>query len=194
MGALLEESDRTRPGSADNGRHIQFPSSELHRLLAVDDYAGTGPITYLYGFRPYRALGVDMTSGIGSVISLSGGMAQMMQAGVALATISRQVITNADALLKASFWATELHYRQRQLDLDTRQDRRRQQSAESYEADPPDTDKERNMLGSYNRLNQVAVNFAPRFRTCTDDRIEAEKLSYKAVHGSVTEVPAKAIL
>ena len=50
------------------------------------------------------------------------------------------------------------------------------------------------MLGSYNRLNQVAVNFAPRLRTFTDDRIDAEKLSYKAVHGSVTEVPAKAIL
>ena len=194
MGALLEEGDRTRPGSADNGRHIQFPSSELHRLLAIDDSAGTGPITYLYGFRPHRALGVDTTSGIGSVISLSGGMAQMMDAGIALATISRQVITNADALLKASFWATELHYRQRQLDLDTRQDRRRHQSAESYEADPPDTDTERNMLGSYNRLNQVAVNFAPTLRIFTDDRIDVEKLSYKAVHGSVKEASVKATL
>ena len=50
------------------------------------------------------------------------------------------------------------------------------------------------MLGSYNRLNQVAVNFAPTLQTFTDDRIDAEKLSYKAVHGSVTEVSTKAIL
>ena len=110
----------------------------------------------------------------------------MMNAGIALATISRQVITNADALLKASFWATEIHYRQRQLDLDTRQDRRRQQSAESYESDPPDTDTERNMLGSYNRLNQVAVNFAPTLRIFTDDRIDVERMSRVAVHGSVS--------
>ena len=56
MGALLEESDRTRPSFADRGRHIQFTSSELHRLLAIEDSAGISPITYLYGFRPFRAL------------------------------------------------------------------------------------------------------------------------------------------
>jgi len=174
IGALLATPDSTRRLSDDPGPHFHFRLSELHRLAANDDGEGGNPIAIIYGFRPHRQIGLDTGSPFGQMMSRSGGIAKIQDAALALMTISQQVIQNTEALLKVGFWAEEVHYKQRNLDLGWIHEQERLRGDQSYEADPAEVDTDRRARGTANRVNQVAVNYASNLMHFIDERSEEE--------------------
>ena len=113
-------------------------------------------------------------------------MAKIQDAAIALMTISQQVIRNTEALLKVGYWAGEIHYRQRNLDLGWIHEQERRRGDHSYEADPDEVDADRRARGTENRVNQVAINYASNLMRFIDERIDQEIRMHKSPHGPVT--------
>ena len=183
LGSLLATPDSTRDPTDDPGPYLHFRRSELHRLAANDDSEGGNPIAIIYGFRPHRPIGLDGRSAFGQMMSRSGGMAKIQDAAIALMTISQQVIRNTEALLKVGYWAEEIHYRQRNLDLGWIHEQERRRGNQSYEADPAEVDADRRARGTENRVNQVAINYASNLMHFIDGRSDQEILRQTAPYG-----------
>ena len=108
-------------------------------------------------------------------MSRNGAAIKVIDYATALLTLPRQIISNANSLIKVSFGCSEIQYAQRALDLTIISEQRRRRGNASYEAAPEEVDPERRAHGNQSRVTDLAINFITNTRIFKDHRTEEDR-------------------